>query len=417
MAANEIAERFAAACWVRLGAGGGEAINTLSNAELGYRSRVSFQNRIITTTDAQAVPCLILPLDRILSRRETAILATRIGTVEPNEGDRSSYPVLFTVPADSARVFAQPMKLSWMGSDLTNPTYMPFGLPPGGDVPAGEDMDLYDAVALLLPTDVGALSGDVCVAIFEHPQPDSADEPVEDTLPAPEPPDPILALDPYAWFRADTWIDVGGGVSGFQGRVGTEGNFVGTNVPAPASDPLLNDQLALSWDGSTGGGTGLQSTMPAAFWDFLATENYTVFIVGYPKDESTNTLLANAADEIEVLSDPGSDAIVFDFGVAGADASFNIGGWAGAIDAKQLITMRLDSLDAEPIQVASTATGGNGGNFSNPPSGALTSTLQALVAGASGELAAAEYLFFDRKLTNDDYSAVILYLTTRYGSF
>jgi hypothetical protein len=172
LAANEVSERLAASCWVQCGSTGGEGIADLDPAQIRYRSRVGFQDRIITTVDATVVPCIVLPLDRTLSRSECAVFAHRHGTVGPNlqEDDRETYP-LFPVPdTNYSQVFCQPLLLEWLGDDLTTPLFMPFGLNPGPvSVPLGEPLDQFDAIAVLLPTEGGAaLAGDFSVLVSKH---------------------------------------------------------------------------------------------------------------------------------------------------------------------------------------------------------------------------------------------------------
>lgn len=192
MAANEIAERLAAACWVQCGSDGGEGgPNYLSNDQIRYRSYVGFQNRIITTTDASLVPVIVLPLDRTLSRSECAVFAQRVGTVGPNDTPltyRDTYPQYDAAAATYAQCFAQPIMLSWMGDDLSTPLYYPFGLYPGPiAVPDGEDLDTFDAIAIVLPAELGlAYSGDVSVLVLKHPKIEGTTT-IEAVLPAEAP--------------------------------------------------------------------------------------------------------------------------------------------------------------------------------------------------------------------------------------
>lgn len=190
MAANEISERLAAAAWVQCGSQGGEGIADLDPDEIRYRSRVGFQDRIITTLDATVIPLLVLPLDRVLSRSECAVFVKRQSTVGPNldPEDRGTYPIFSVPEADYADVFASPIMLSWLGPDLGTPTYMPFGLNPGPTaVPDGEPLDTFDAIAVLLPTTGGqALSGDFSVLVLKHPKIEGGTT-VEQVLPAEAP--------------------------------------------------------------------------------------------------------------------------------------------------------------------------------------------------------------------------------------
>ncbi len=189
MAANEIAERLAAACWVQAGSAGGEAIADYTPAQLRYRSYVGFQNRIITTVDGQTVPLIILPLDHTFSRNETAVFAMRHATVGPSgpalaPTDRSSYPLLAEAAGAYANVWVQPILLAWLGDDLSAPTFMPMGLVGGAsDVPDDLSIDTFDAIAVLLPSeDDVALAGDFSVLVLKHP-PREADTIVLQVLP------------------------------------------------------------------------------------------------------------------------------------------------------------------------------------------------------------------------------------------
>lgn len=175
MSANEISERLAASCWVQCGSAGGEGIADLDPDQIRFRSRVGFKDEIITTSDAALVPCIVLQLDRVMSRTECAVFVHRHGTVGPNldtETDRETYPIYATPEANYAQVFAQPILLEWLGDDLSSPTFMPFGLNPGPTtVPLATPLDQFDAIAVLLPVeDAGALAGDFSVLVLKHPK-------------------------------------------------------------------------------------------------------------------------------------------------------------------------------------------------------------------------------------------------------
>ena len=186
MAANEIAERLRAAAWVECGAvDGGEGVDTFDVDQLRFRSLVGFQNRIWTTVNAAEVPVMILKLDDVCSRRECAVFAFRHGTVEPVPDSRSSYPVLSSAQANYANVFVQPCHLGWFGPDLSNPLWYPFGLAPGPyTVPGDFDLDLFNAIAVILPIAGGvAQSGDFSVLVLKHPPIEGATV-IEAVLPA-----------------------------------------------------------------------------------------------------------------------------------------------------------------------------------------------------------------------------------------
>lgn len=191
MAANEIAERLAAACWLQCGSAGGEAVNSLLAEQIRYRSRTGFQNRIIMTSDVGVLPLVILPLDRQFSRSETAVFGLRHGTVAPGGTSRLNYPLLGAPLTNYPQCMIEPCLLEWFGPNLAAPTYMPFGLPPGPPgVPLGMNMELFDAIAVLLPLAEGpgglGLSGDVSVLVLEHPKLEG-DTVITATLPVPPP--------------------------------------------------------------------------------------------------------------------------------------------------------------------------------------------------------------------------------------
>jgi hypothetical protein len=409
MAANEVAERFAAACWVKFGSEGGEAVNVLTVGEVAYRSRVGFQNRILTTIAVDTIPLFILPLDRVFSRKETSVFANRVSTIGPHDGSRLVYPYFGVVQGDAPGLFIQPIMLEWLGDDLENPAFMPFGLPPAGGVVPGEgDLDYFDAIAVLLSMNEGnALAGDVCISLYQHPKYDGPDEPLEPALPAELPPDPILELEPVAWFRADTWIED----QGFEGRVGTEGNFVGSEaVPAPAPDGMLNDQMSFAWGGA---GAELLSSMPAAFWDFLASEHYTTYVVGYYNTSDPQDFYTNEDTEFRVTSRASDDELQFTFGPASAVGAFDITGY-GAPGAR-VIRVLVDGDNTPNITVSATGLVDQTGDFLVPPLGTVTTTLEAFAHNLEGLITVAEYLFFDRTLTPAENAVVMDYFNTRYA--
>lgn len=411
MAANEIAERFAAAAWVKCGGAGGEGQNVFDVSTLSFRSFVGFKNILITTVDVNASPMVVLQLDRVFSRRETAVLVTRHGTVGSVEGDRLSYPLFGGVPTEVAQLAAHPCLMAWFGDDLRNPTWMPFGLGGSPLVPVGEPIDLFDAIAVELPVGgANALAGDFSVAVFEHNRPDAEDEPIVDELPAELPPDPIPDLNPKAWFRSDTFT--AGEPSALVGRMGTEGNLEGS-FPTPVADPTFNNQLSITWDGQP---DGLTSTMPASFWNFLGTEDWTAYVIWTPRDENGQNVFTNEADEFNFLGSVTDDSFIASFGVGGADALFNTAGFAAALDVANQLACWVDSADAQPITVQTTSGGQNGGSFDVPPAGSVTETLRALTAGGQGEVSICEWLFFDRALTGPEKDTVQAYFNERYGS-
>jgi len=418
MAANEIEERLAAAAWVRAGSAGGEAIHLLDPASLRYRSRISFQNRLITTTDASLRGLVILPLDRVFSRTETAVFGCRLGTVQRDDADtsRASYPDLGTPPDNVAQIAVEPIHLDWLGPDLTAPLFLPFGFAPAS-VPLGFDLNLYNALAVLLPFQVATLSGDFCVAVFEHAKPEVADQPVQAVLPAEPPPvDPILALNPIAWWRGDDYDTVTGEggttVSQWNSRspLHGEGSLIpdSDSIVAPLEpDTLFNNQLVMS-------PFLLTPSSPDEFWDFMASDNVTTFLVWAPRDDQAQLVYTSQPSvdtpEFFIESDPGSDIITWDFGVEGQfDAPF-----AAAEGVVQLQTI-LVKAGVQNITITCTTPGTDGGNFVSPPPGTVLHKLVFNGTPAGGEVSIAEAIFFDRSLTVPEIAIVTGYLTTRYG--
>lgn len=192
MPANEIAERLAAACWVRCGPAdplGEGNVNLLAAGSIAFRSRTGFQNRIITGAVIATNPLVLLPLDKTYSRRETAVLANRLATVDTPS--RLTYPSaagVFPAVGTLLDILVQPIMLEWMGPDLAVPLWVPFGLNVGLlGVAAGFDLDLFDTIAVMLPVDdlvtPAALSGDFSVLVMKHPLPEGVDT-IDAVLPA-----------------------------------------------------------------------------------------------------------------------------------------------------------------------------------------------------------------------------------------
>lgn len=421
MAANEIAERFAAACWVRLGSDGGEAINTLANDQIGYRSRIGFTNRIITTLIPQTVPLIVLPLDRVLSRRETAVFANRIATVEPFAGERYGYPFVQLALPDTPQVMVQPIMLAWLGADLSNPDWMPFGLLPGPNtVPGDSDLNLYDAIALLLPYNSGALSGDVCVGIFEHPQPDAEDEPLEEVLPAEEPPFDPLTLDPLFWWRMDDTNDSGGDVISFRPRsqTQTEGSLaLADAVPAPlAPDALFNGRPTISDAGNQMTPTGFSSGV----FDPLGGATWSVYIVCAPRNDLNQQLMVSFSvppHQYEVFSDPANDELTVAFEEYAATPM--VLPWAASVNVKQLLVLKVDEADVNQLTATATSAGSDTESMGGLPPGTadhpLFNTIQTLVGG--GIISYAEIIGFPRVLSAPEETELLAYFTDLYGAF
>lgn len=192
MPANEIENRLAAAGWIRFSDSAPDG--------LSLRSQVSCQNRLIVTAATAAsndfsfdeMPLIIVPLDRTLSRRETSVLVTKLETVD---AEGSSYPDSFEGPYGTGlggtvvappdtRIIVEPLHLDWIG-DVTNPSWLPFGLGFAGDVdPTVFDLDLYNAVAFLGPILADGeppVTSDFCFVIFQHPMVEG-ETLIEDTI-------------------------------------------------------------------------------------------------------------------------------------------------------------------------------------------------------------------------------------------
>jgi hypothetical protein len=420
VAANEIANRFAAACWVRCGGAGGEAPNSLDPSTIRYRSRVGFTNRIITTTDANARPLLILPLDRELSRRETAVIAKRVGTVGRIDlfTARESYPDLGTVPSDVAQVFVQPMHLDWMGDDLSAPDYLPFGISPSV-VPTGFDVDLYNAVAVLLPFEGGeGLSGDFCVFVVQHPHPDAVDQPVRQILPFEVPPtDPIFALGPTVWWRMDTFttVDDEGGehINEFTDRTGQSvGNLTqhGDTSGLPSADPNFNNQVVWSPTAFAMSVVDGSATDPT-FWSFLLSGQCSIFIVFSQFDAAPQSVMVLDSSQFDLTIDPGgSDDITISIGTAGAILTDALNPF-GATDVLGQILYFIGQIGAPNFTFANTAAGIATGAWDSAPGEASTGVAEFGAAGCTY----AEILMFDRTLSAPDLATVLAYLNTRYA--
>lgn len=158
MAANEISERLAASCWLRLeptGAVPGQA----APATLTFRSMVGFTQQIMTAVNLAADGLILLFTDRELSRRETTVHVTFPFTVR--NAQRDNYPDI----GGALGAICQPFHTNWIGNPLA-PSWRPFEL--GQVVPAGLDLDRYNGVALRI-TDVDNVS-DICLTILEHPR-------------------------------------------------------------------------------------------------------------------------------------------------------------------------------------------------------------------------------------------------------
>lgn len=160
MAANEIAERLAASCWLRVQPdGAAPAVPVLAN--LQFRSMVGFQQNVYTRI-AFGGGLVLLLLDRELSRRETTVHAWFPFTA--SDETRLTYPSPNELVPQYTMV--QPFHLDWIG-DPAAPSWLPFQnlAPP---VPNGFDLDRYNGIAMRLGEDGNA--ADYVVTVFEHPR-------------------------------------------------------------------------------------------------------------------------------------------------------------------------------------------------------------------------------------------------------
>lgn len=158
MAANEISERLAASCWLRLEPSGAVP-GPLEDSSLTFRSMVGFRQEIMTNVNPTA-EMILLFLDREMSRRETTVHVTLPFTVRNSQ--RDNYP---DIGGAEIEVECQPFHSDWIGNP-TAPSWRPFDA--GFVVPAGLDLDRYNGVAVRVidPSNVC----DICLTILEHPR-------------------------------------------------------------------------------------------------------------------------------------------------------------------------------------------------------------------------------------------------------
>lgn len=419
MASNEISERFAAAAWVQCGSDGGEGAGVVSAAQLRFRSAVGFKNRIITTTDIIGRPLVVLELDRELNRRETAVFVERLGTVGYNPDTRSSYPnVGPAVPTSVPQPIAQPCHLAWFGPDLSAPLWMPFGMSGGAGtlVPDGFDLDVYNAIAVLLPsiTDAGR-SGDFTVAVFEHPRPDALDQPIRAELPAAPPPeDPIMSLNPIARWRMDHFNeqDTEGGIQlvNFPGMVGTEGALDqnGSTLGLPGEQANFNDQVA--WNPSQISMVNAPSPGPSYF-DFLASGECDVFIVFAVDNPLAEDLVSHPQFTISI--DPaGTENVNLQVGTAGAILNHNLTPLGmGDTSVAQLLFFHAETPQAIDWEFGCTSPGNANGAWASPPPEPSSAAPTFAATGCFY----AEILMFDRALTAPERGQVVTYFIDRYA--
>lgn len=420
MSANEIAERFAAAAWVKCGSEGGEGAGAFNPDFLSLRSAVGFKQRIITTTAANTRPLIVLELDRTLSRRETAVLARRIGTVGYNDDPavRTSYPLLNPLPESVADVFVEPCHLDWFGPDLSAPNWMPFGMSGGGStlVPPGFNMDRYNALAVLLPSVTNsARVGDFVVAVFEHPPPDTTQQTIIEILPAETPPPPE---DPFAdvlvRYRADTYTSInveGGEQVNFFNQMGTGGygnlSANGSMSGLPFEDSAFNEQPIYQSEIPMEVTIGTGSNPDA--WDFLLSGESSLYMA-YTFNNTGPTVALDFVDsQLELTISPDDpNSVELD---AGSIIS-NVG-LPDLTSANQGVALVFKWIGSPAsFLMGNTVCGDNGGQaYDSPPPEAATAVLRL----PNGNIVFAEIMMWDRPLTPGEQTIVETYFTTRYG--
>lgn len=236
MAANEIAERIAAHAWLRLGPQVSD-VAALDDSSIGFRSQVGFIERVITTTDAKAYPLLILELDRELVRTENQVLAYTVGSVDAL-GRSYPQPEL----GNAARLpNVEAIHTSWIGN-YAAPSWLPFNGDPVPDY-AARDLNVFNAIALLLPAGELAYAGDVCVLALRSP----IGGPWPAAAPVIPPPSPVAKF--YHYFAP--------GTPSAEGTVTVwpdTGDLPHVDLPSEAthylalfdSSPLLNDLAVIA---------------------------------------------------------------------------------------------------------------------------------------------------------------------------
>lgn len=162
MSANEIVERMAAGCWMRI-----QPVSAISAAfaegTVGFRSSAGIKTARVLTIDDFAKPMLIVELEQPQNRRETIVHCNGVTTVHDE--------LRFNYPPDQLTVLHQPMHMDWLGPDLSNPVWLPFQTNPGTvTVPDGYDLDLYNAIAIYLNAGEGITSIDVMLSVWKLPR-------------------------------------------------------------------------------------------------------------------------------------------------------------------------------------------------------------------------------------------------------
>lgn len=224
------------------------------------------------------------------------------------------------------------------------------------------------------------------------------------TLPSSAPPDPILALNPIAWFRGDGW---NGG--GFDGRVGTEGTLdavIGQSAPVDMAE--ANDQPFLPLD------TTLTSSMPAAFWNFLGGGDATAYVITVPIDAVTMQLY-QCGTSCVFSADAADGSFQWKMGPANEYLDYDTGNYIFT-NVPVLHHTHVDlAADPPTLCAASNLTTpdetSNSGPFLDTPPGTVDATL---TCSSSDVTYIAEWLFFDRALTTEEQAVVRDYAVDRY---
>ena len=230
---------------------------------------------------------------------------------------------------------------------------------------------------------------------------------------------PVLELNPKAWFRADQVVTDGESVLSMTGLVGSEGDLtVGDGFANLGTSTANNDTPYVSLEGF------LTSTMPAAFWDFMMTGQWSLFAVYKVTDDAVN-IASTDADDWALYTDVANEIM----GIRVGDTAQYFDGVAGGTDYPTFLGdlvyfqgistypgLPIDSnlvFDCGPFPVGSP-TVGNGGPYNIDLPLASVGTLRC-GSNAGPILSLAELIFFDRSVDADAEVTVITgYLLNRY---
>lgn len=176
MAANEINERLAAQCWLRVEPTA-EAGTPAKASKLSLRSIVGFEERLLIRDVFDGL--ILIPLEQEYSRAQTSLLVTGPNTV--SDDTRESYP-----GAVAFLSAVEPIHLDWMGADFAD--WAPFST---DLVPDGFDLDRFNCIAVNLAGLTDAV--DLCFSLWALPR-FLAQTHVVASLPASGPPPPATGV-------------------------------------------------------------------------------------------------------------------------------------------------------------------------------------------------------------------------------